>query len=125
MFLLGDLSARGQAFVDALRTYLLALGHSAMRRLNPGKLTLDDQYTPLLDGRRLQALGSASDNARFIGASLALAAPRTGFRGFIRASSFSMRLFSQNPDKTHHDLFLAFLEKQLARQKQFQTVIFT
>jgi hypothetical protein len=68
MFLLGDLSARGQAFVDALRTYLLALGHSAMRRLNPGKLTLDDQYTPLLDGRRLQALGSASDNARFIGA---------------------------------------------------------
>jgi hypothetical protein len=31
----------------------------------------------------------------------------------------------QNPDEKHQELFLTFLEKQLAQQSKFQTVIFT
>jgi hypothetical protein len=31
----------------------------------------------------------------------------------------------QNPDAKHQELFLTFLEKQLAQQSNFQTLIFT
>jgi DNA repair exonuclease SbcCD ATPase subunit len=59
-----DIENRRRAFIDALRKYLIALGHSAVRQDNAHLISLDDEYVPFMDGRRLRALGSASDQSR-------------------------------------------------------------
>jgi hypothetical protein len=114
------------AFLEALRDYVIAFGHSAVTRANVDALRLDDQYVPNLDGRRLRSLGSASDRARLVAAySLALAAASQRMGGLHPGIVILDEPLQQNPDETHRDLFISFLAQQLARHALFQTVIFT
>ena len=121
-----DQSASRQAFVAALREYLIALGHSAVDRHSAETVSIDDQFVPFMNGRRLRALGSASDQSRLVAAySLALvaAAQQTGGKhpGFLILDE----PLQQNPDESHRDLFLTFLANQVAQRSGFQTLIFT
>jgi DNA repair exonuclease SbcCD ATPase subunit len=121
-----DPENRRAAFIEALRTYLIALGHSAVRTNNVHLLTLDGEYVPFMDGRRLRALGSASDQSRLVAAySLALAATSRAKSGLHPGFLVLDEPLQQNPDDSHKELFFTFLEKQLAQQSKFQTLIFT
>ena len=121
-----DIHSRKQAFLDALKEYLVALGHSAVRQDNAYLLSLDQQYIPYMDGRRLRGLGSASDQSRLVAAyTLALAAASQQVLGKHPGFVILDEPLQQNPDEQHQELFLTFLEKQLAQQSKFQTVIFT
>lgn len=121
-----DIAARKIAFTNELRNYLMALGHSAVQPLNATALSLDDEYTPFLEGRRLRSLGSASDQSRLVAAySLALAATSVRMQGKHPGIVLLDEPLQQNPDDKHKNLFLTFLEKQLAQQSKFQTLIFT
>ena len=121
-----DVSNRGAVFVDSLRRYLIALGHSAVRIQNAHLVSLDNSYTPFMEGRRLRALGSASDQSRLVAAySLALAAASLQVGGRHPGFIIFDEPLQQNPDETHRELFMTFLEKQLAQQSAFQTLIFT
>lgn len=121
-----DFERRRSAFLDALRKYLLALGHSAIRADNQDSLDLDEQYVPTLSDRRLRALGSSSDQARLVAAySLALAAASEKLGGLHPGFVILDEPLQQNPDPHHHDLFIEFLSKDLARDTRFQTIIFT
>jgi DNA repair exonuclease SbcCD ATPase subunit len=113
-------------FVEALREYLVALGHSAVNRQNATLVSLDEQYVPFMNGRRVRALGSASDQARLVAAySLALAAASRRLQGNHPGFVVLDEPLQQNPDPRHRDLFLKFLTENLAQQSQFQTLIFT
>lgn len=121
-----DIDARRAAFVEAFKKYLLALGHSTVNTHNVHLVTLDEQYIPFMSGRRLRALGSASDQSRLVAAySLALAATSQGMRGQHPGFLILDEPLQQNPDKKHRDLFLTFLTRELAKQSKFQTLIFT
>jgi len=121
-----DINKRKQAFTEELKQYLIALGHSAVRQTNAHLVTMDDEYVPFMEGRRLRALGSASDQSRLVAAySLALAATSQQMNGEHPGFVILDEPLQQNPDKDHRELFLAFLEKQLAQQSKFQTLIFT
>jgi hypothetical protein len=121
-----DFEQRRNVFLDAVRRYLLALGHSAVRQENQASLNLDDQYVPTLNDRRLRALGSSSDQARLVAAySLALAAASDRIGGLHPGFVILDEPLQQNPDPHHHDLFIEFLTKELARTTKFQTLIFT
>lgn len=121
-----DLKPRRDAFLDALRKYLIALGHSAVRPEVLDYLDLDDQYVPYLNKRRLRSLGSASDQARLIAAySLALAAGSERIGGLHPGVVILDEPLQQNPDDPHRELFLGFLNQELARREKFQTLIFT
>lgn len=121
-----DIAERKLAFTDALRRYLIALGHSAMQAQNAHTLSMDDEYIPFVEGRRLRALGSASDQSRLVAAySLALAAASQQMGGMHPGFVVLDEPLQQNPDDKHKKLFLTFLEKQLAQQSKFQTLIFT
>jgi DNA repair exonuclease SbcCD ATPase subunit len=121
-----DLTERREAFVNALRRYLTALGHSAIKPEYASTLQLDEQYTPYLNNRRLRSLGSASDQSRLVAAySLALAAASEQVGGFHPGIVILDEPLQQNPDEIHRELFLAFLSKELARAATFQTIIFT
>jgi len=115
-----------EAFVGALRKYLVALGHSAVKENNAREVTLDEQYIPFMNGRRLRALGSASDQSRLVAAySLALAATAQQIDGKYPGFLIMDEPLQQNPDKKHRDLFLEFLTKELAQKSKFQTLVFT
>jgi predicted nucleic acid-binding Zn-ribbon protein len=121
-----DIANRRDAFVDALRKYMVALGHSAVRSDNVNFISLDDEYVPFMEGRRMRALGSASDQSRLIAAySLALAATSQQKGGAHPGFVILDEPLQQNPDEKHRELFMTFLEKQLAQQSTFQTLIFT
>jgi predicted nucleic acid-binding Zn-ribbon protein len=121
-----DIESRRRAFIDALSKYLIALGHSAVRPDNAHLISLDDEYIPFMEGRRLRALGSASDQSRLVAAySLALAATSQQMAGEHPGFVVLDEPLQQNPDESHRELFLTFLEKQLAQQSTFQTLIFT
>ncbi len=114
------------AFVAALRKYLVALGHSAVRDATANEVVLDEQYVPLMNGRRLRALGSASDQSRLVAAySLALAATAQQVGGKHPGFVIMDEPQQQNPDKAHRDLFAAFLTKELGQKSKFQTLVFT
>jgi hypothetical protein len=79
-----------------------------------------------MEGRRLRALGSASDQSRLIAAySLALAATSQVMQGKHPGFVILDEPLQQNPDDPHKELFLTFLKEQLAQQSNFQTLIFT
>jgi DNA repair exonuclease SbcCD ATPase subunit len=119
-------SDRREAFVSALREYLVALGHSAINPDNVMMVNLDDQYVPFMGGRRLLSLGSSSDQPRLVAAySLALASTSQSMSGKHPGFVILDEPLQQNPDKGHRDLFLTFLTDQIARRSGFQTVIFT
>jgi hypothetical protein len=121
-----DIAERKITFTDELRRYLIALGHSAVQPHNAYSLSLDDEYVPFMEGRRLRSLGSASDQSRLIAAySLALAATSKQMQGKHPGFVVLDEPLQQNPDDKHKKLFLTFLEKQLAQQSKFQTLIFT
>jgi hypothetical protein len=121
-----DIAARKAAFTDALRRYLIALGHSAVHTYDAHSLSLDDEYVPFMEGRRLRALGSASDQSRLVAAySLALAATSQNMNGKHPGIVVLDEPLQQNPDDPHKELFLTFLREQLAQQSNFQTLIFT
>jgi hypothetical protein len=121
-----DQLGRKEAFAGALREYLVALGHSAVDVHNAQMVSLDEQYVPYMNGRRLRALGSASDQSRLVAAySLALAATAQNTSGKHPGFLILDEPLQQNPDASHRELFLTFLTKQLARRSDFQTIIFT
>jgi hypothetical protein len=121
-----DLTRRRNAFLDALRKYLIALGHSAVRPDNKDGLEFDEQYVPYLNNRRLRALGSASDQSRLVAAySLALAAASQQIGGLHPGIVVLDEPLQQNPDPDHREMFIAFLGQELARSAEFQTLIFT
>ena len=121
-----DLNERRNAFLGALRRYLTALGHSAVKPENVASIELDEQYIPYLNHRRLRSLGSASDQSRLVAAySLALVAASEQIRGFHPGIVILDEPLQQNPDEIHRELFLAFLSQELARSATFQTIIFT
>jgi hypothetical protein len=67
-----------------------------------------------------------SDQSRLVAAySLALAA--TSQEKGVQHPGFLVldEPLQQNPDDSHKELFFTFLEKQLAQQSKFQTLIFT
>jgi DNA repair exonuclease SbcCD ATPase subunit len=121
-----DLKNRRDAFLNALRKYLVALGHSAIGDGTGAVLTFDEQYVPYLNDRRLRALGSASDQPRLVAAySLALAAASRQIAGLHPGLVILDEPLQQNPDPHHREMFIAFLSQELARNAQFQTLIFT
>jgi DNA repair exonuclease SbcCD ATPase subunit len=121
-----DLKSRRDAFLNALRKYLVALGHSAMGADSQAVLTFDEQYIPFLNNRRLRALGSASDQPRLVAAySLALTAVSRQIAGLHPGLVILDEPLQQNPDPHHREMFIAFLSQELARNAQFQTLIFT
>lgn len=121
-----DVENRRGAFIEALKTYLIALGHSAVRSDNAQQVSLDDEYVPFMARTRLRALGSASDQSRLVAAySLALAATSQEKGGQHPGFLVLDEPLQQNPDDSHKELFFTFLEKQLAQQSKFQTLIFT
>ena len=121
-----DKSGIKDAFLKALRSYLVALGHSAVKKSAANEVILDDQYVPFMNGRRLRALGSASDQSRLVAAySLALAATAEQVKGKHPGFVIMDEPLQQNPDELHRDLFAAFLANELAQKSKFQTLIFT
>ena len=121
-----DLDRRLGAFTKALRKYLLALGHSAVRSVNVEGVRLDEDYVPHMETRRLRSLGSASDKPRVVAAySLALAAASREVDGLHPGVVVLDEPLQQNPDEPHRNLFSEFLRKDLARAGDFQTIIFT
>ena len=121
-----DSNRRRSAFLDALRKYLIALGHSAIRPDNEASLDFDEQYVPSLNNRRLRSLGSASDKSRLVAAySLALAAASQKIGGLHPGLVILDEPLQQNPDTQHRELFMAFLGQEFAQEAKFQTLIFT
>jgi DNA repair exonuclease SbcCD ATPase subunit len=121
-----DLARRVGIFTDALREYLIALGHSAVSVENAADIRLDEQYVPYLGHRRLKSLGSASDRSRVVAAySLALAAASRQVHGFHPGFVILDEPLQQNPDDKHRDLFSTFLSKQLTVDAGFQTIVLT
>jgi len=121
-----DVERRRNAFLDSLRTYLLALGHSAIRAENAQHVHFDDQYVPYLSQRRLRSLGSGSDQPRLIAAyALALAAGSQRIEGLHPGVVILDEPLQQNPDEPHRNLFLSFLSQELAQRARFQTLVFT
>lgn len=117
---------RKAAFIEALRKYLVALGHSEVTSQDAHSVTLDDQYVPFMNGKRLRALGSASDQSRLVAAySLALAAVSEEKAGQHPGFVILDEPLQQNPDDKHRQLFLNFLTKELPQKSTFQTLIFT
>jgi hypothetical protein len=117
---------RRKAFLDALRQYLVELGHSEVREGTENLLIFDEQYVPYFENRRLRSLGSASDHSRLTAAyALALAATGTKEGGLHPGVVILDEPLQQNPDPKHRSRFLEFLSKQLARNAKFQTIIFT
>lgn len=118
-----DLAGRVRVFTNALREYLIALGHSSVRPDNVSEIRLDDQYVPFLGNRRLRSLGSASDKSRVVAAfSLALAAASMEIQGFHPGFVLLDEPFQQNPDVKHRDLFSNFLSSNLTG---FQVIVVT
>jgi hypothetical protein len=104
----------------------VALGHSAVKEGTAKEVTLDEQYVPFMNGRRLRALGSASDQSRLVAAySLALAATAQQVGGKHPGFVIMDEPQQQNPDKAHRDLFATFLTKELGQKSKFQTLVFT
>lgn len=121
-----DFSARKNIFSQALASYLLAFGHSAVSSGNLAAVSLNEQYTPMLNQKRLRSLGSASDQSRLIAAyTLALADASSKVRGLHPGLVILDEPLQQNPDPKHRELFLSFLSKELAKKVPFQVVIFT
>jgi hypothetical protein len=122
-----DIEYRTSVFSKALGQYLLALGHSAAVSRGVDTLRIDQgQYEPYLGHRRLRALGSGSDPARLVGAyTLALAAASATLNGLHPGVIILDEPLQQNPDTKHIALFLDFLSKNLAKEANFQTLVFT
>ena len=121
-----ELPERLAAFTVALRDHLVALGHSEVSEENKTQVSISDQYVPLLNGRKLRFLGSASDPSRLVAAySLALASASVTVHGLHPGIVVLDEPLQQNPDDPHRELFLEFLDQQLAKQDDFQTVIVT
>lgn len=117
---------RKVAFIEALRKYLVALGHSEVNDQDAHLVTLDEQYIPFMNGKRLRALGSASDQSRLVAAySLAVAAVSEEKAGQHPGFVILDEPLQQNPDDKHRQLFLNFLTKELPQKSTFQTLIFT
>ncbi len=122
-----DADDKRNTFTEAFRKYLVALGHSEAHAGNTSSIILDkDSYIPFLNGRRLRALGSASDLSRLVAAySLALAAASLKTGGKHPGLVILDEPLQQNPDPNHRELFEEFLTREMAQQSKFQTLIFT
>ena len=121
-----DFGSRKAAFTKALRNYLVAFGHSAVSPDNRDSVSLNEQYTPMLNQKRLRSLGSASDQSRLIAAyTLALASASHDVQGLHPGLVVLDEPLQQNPDPKHRERFLSFLSKELAKKAPFQTLIFT
>src|ERR1700685_2376443 len=103
----GVVDKRKNAFVEAFRKYLVTLGHSEVNQQNAQLVTLDEQYIPFMNNKRLRALGSASDHSRLVAAySLALAAASEQMGGQHPGFVILDEPLQQNPDEKHRELFL-------------------
>ena len=71
-------------------------------------------------------MGSASDPPRLVAAySLALASASKQINGLHPGLVILDEPLQQNPYLVHREMFMAFLTQELARQAEFQTLIFT
>jgi DNA repair exonuclease SbcCD ATPase subunit len=122
-----DVDGKLKAFTESLQKYLVALGHSEVNAANSNEVIIDkEDYTPFMKGRRLRGLGSASDQPRLVAAySLALAAASEKAGGKHPGLLILDEPLQQNPDPKHRKQFLDFLEKQIAQDSRFQTLLFT
>jgi hypothetical protein len=121
-----DLRNRIIVFEQALRKYLVALGHSAVTQVNLSEVHLDQEYVPMLGSRRLQTLGSASDGPRMIAAfTLALAEASIQVGGPHPGFVILDEPLQQNPDSAHRSLFVDFLSSTRPSEAPFQTIILT
>jgi hypothetical protein len=122
-----DMEHRAGVFARTLGEYLIALGHNAAVDRGVDSLRFDPgQYEPYLGHRRLRALGSGSDPARLVAAyTLALAAAARTLHGLHPGIVILDEPLQQNPDPAHRTLFLHFLSQSLAKEAQFQTLVFT
>jgi hypothetical protein len=117
---------RKNAFIEAFRKYLVALGHSEVNQQNAQMVTLDQQYIPFMNNKRLRTLGSASDQSRLVAAySLALAAASEQMDGQHPGFVILDEPLQQNPDEKHREFFSNFLTKELPQKSTFQTLILT
>lgn len=123
-----DILERKRVFAETLGQYLIALGHSGALSTGVTALRFEDgQYEPYLGQRRVRSLGSGSDPARLVAAyTLALAAAGRVLQGALHPGVVILdEPLQQNPDEHHHRLFLDFLQKSLAKDATFQTLVFT
>jgi hypothetical protein len=122
-----DIDEKLKAFTDLLRKYLVALGHSEVKAVNSHDVVVErEDYIPYMNGRRLRGLGSASDQPRLVAAySLALAAASEKAGGKHPGFLILDEPLQQNPDPNHRKQFVEFLEKQIAQDSKFQTLLFT
>lgn len=108
-------------FLTRLRHHLVALGCAGVTANEAPQVQLDEHYLPILRGRWVRSLGSASDRARLIVAyTLALSEVGKHHPGFV---AFDEPL-QQNPDRKHRDRFMNFLLEQGSAIKQ-QVLVFT
>ncbi|MBZ0234744.1 MAG: hypothetical protein K8M05_20605 [Deltaproteobacteria bacterium] len=122
----GDLEARRTRFEAALRTQLVALGHSGVSPEDLPHVRLDEEYVPVLGDRRVRSLGSASDHARLIAAyALALVDTSIALHGHHPGFVVFDEPLQQNPDEKHRDLFLRFLEVTAKKRLAHQLIVFT
>lgn len=122
----GDFVRRRDAFLEALRRHLLALGHHGITAQEAPNIELDESYTPYVGGRRLRSLGSASDHARLVMAyALSLAEASKRVQGYHPGFIVLDEPLQQNPDKNHRELFVGFLKTLAGKQLPYNILIFT
>lgn len=98
-----DWGDRVACFERHLNHYLRVWDHSALRAAPDARVVVvADGYTPMLDNRRLQNLGSASDQPRLVASyALALTAASAELGGNHPGFVFLDEPLQQNPDPHH------------------------
>lgn len=120
-----DKRRRVAAFATLLTARLRDLGHTAISRQADHRVALDDRYVPMLEGRRLRGLGSASDHPRLIAAyTLALAQASAELSGHHPGFVVLDEPQQQHPDQKHEEMLMAFLSTH-PLTTSFQTIVAT
>jgi hypothetical protein len=120
-----DEVTRMNAFVIDLRDFLVGLGHEGVPESEKAGVTIDSEYIPFLDGRRLRSVGSASDLARMITAYV-FALLQTGSKTGGHHPGFAVldEPLQQNPDEKHRVQFIETIGK-VASALSEQVIVFT
>ncbi len=120
-----DEEGRLRRFQEQLRAALRALRHTAVMDEPDHRVYLDDWHRPVLNGRSLAALGSASDRARMVLAYMwALAATVYEVGGWHPGFLVLDEPKQQNPDESHERALVEFLATSWNEQP-CQVLLFT
>jgi hypothetical protein len=121
----GDKRRRVSVFAGLLADRLRDLGHTALSGQAEHQVSLDERYVPMLDGRRLRGLGSASDHPRLVAAyTLALAQASAQLDGYHPGFVVLDEPQQQHPDRKHEEMLMEFLSTH-ASESSFQTIVAT